>query len=97
MATLYITEFLPRSTGTFQVAVIPPVAEQTVAIGISSVASAAFNSNTGLVRLCCDSPCSVAWGLAPIASSTTCRLPANGVEYFNVSSPGMKVAVITNN
>ncbi len=106
MATLYITEFqalgqagLPPwgygPNAPTQAAQQPPIAEQAVAIGGTSVASAAFGGATVLVRLHTDAICSVEFGSAPIATATTARMAAGQTEYFGVS-PGMKVAVITN-
>lgn len=96
MAVLYITELTTYQTfNIIPAAAMPPVAEQTVAIGGSSTQSNAFNAKTGLVRLNCDSTCSIEFGTNPTASSTTARLAANQTEYF-VVTPGSKVAVITN-
>jgi hypothetical protein len=95
MATLYVTEFPPNMPSALQVASMPPIAEQTVAIGVGSAASNAFNGATGLVRLHADVVCSVAFGASPTAAATNARLAAGQTEYFAVR-PGMKVAVITN-
>lgn len=108
MATLYITEFqalgqasLPTyasgPNGPSQAALQPPVAEQTVAIGGASAASAAFNASTSLVRIHTDAICSVEFGTAPTATTSTARMVAGQTEYFGVV-PGqsLKVAVITN-
>jgi hypothetical protein len=77
---------------------MPPITEQTLAIG-ASVASAPFNALTRFVRLACDSVCSIAWSSAanptPNATTSNMRLAANQTEYFGVS-PGMKLAVIAN-
>lgn len=100
MATLYITEYatvatLPNATG--QVALEPAIAEQTVAIGVSSAASAAFNAKTRLVRLHTDSVCSIKLGLSPTAAATNGRLAANQTEFRAVPENGsFQVAVITN-
>lgn len=111
MATLYITEFqaigyaggptwAAGTNGPTQAAQQPAVANQTVAIGGASVASAAFNAATTLVRLHTDSICSIAFTLPgsttdPVATATSARMAANQTEYFGVV-PGTKVAVITN-
>ena len=108
MATLYITEFQaigyagmpPLAAGTngpTQAAQQPVVAEQTVTIGGSSTASAAFNAATTLVRLHTDSICSIEFGTAPTATTATARMVAGQTEYFGVPQAGaLKVAVITN-
>ena len=99
MATLYVTEFAgvggDNQGATVGVLAQPPVAEQTVAIGGGSLASAAFNALTTFVRLHSDVICSVEFGAAPTASATTARMAAGQTEYFHVVA-GQKVAVITN-
>lgn len=101
MAILYITEYaglMPSPTGgQGQVPFEPPIAEQTVAIGATTVPSAAFNAKTRMVRLHTDAICSVSFGTAPTATATNQRFAANQTEYKGVP-PGMayKVAVITN-
>lgn len=72
----------------------PPIAEQTpVAIGASSTQSAAFNDRTRFVRLHCDAPCRVAFGVNPTAGANSKRMAAGQTEFFGVR-PGQKVAVI---
>jgi hypothetical protein len=109
MAMLYITELeslaTPEVGGNAQIAQMPPVAEQTLAIGASSVASSPFNKRTKYVRLETDSICAIAFGpatpgpTAAVASGTsatatgTARMAANTVEYFGVVA-GYEVAVI---
>jgi hypothetical protein len=99
MAKLYITEFagqdLDMRGGLMPVALTPSVADQVLAIGGTSVQSAAFNAATGFVRLATDAVCSVKFGSAPTATVNTMRLAADSVEYLGVS-PGDKVAVISN-
>lgn len=103
MAVLYVTEFAKQGrdlagylnqNGCPEQ---PPTAEQTVAIGAGSAASAAFNAGTAIVRIHADAICSVAFGTAPTATATSMRLAAGQTEYFTVA-PGsaFKVAVITN-
>lgn len=105
MAILYITECeslaIPGEGGNMQIAHMPPVAEQTLAIGGSSASSSAFNTSTRFVRVETDAICAIAFGSAPTAAaavgtgtaSGTLRMNANTVEYFGVS-PGHKIAVI---
>lgn len=108
MATLYITEFIEpgaahgRSPSMGQQGA---VATQTVAIGGSSTASAAFNANTNMVRLHNDNggPCSIIFstpaqlkaGTTPTATTSHPRMAANQTEYYGVI-PGQIVAVISN-
>lgn len=98
MATLFITEFedLPGSRGgqVVQAVKVPPIAEQTVAIGVSTQSSA-FNTNTKIVRLHTDAICSVKFGTNPTALTTSMRMAADTTEYFYVNA-AHKVAVVTN-
>lgn len=72
MTTLYIAEIASLGIDAHGVAVLapsmPPAAEQTVAIGGSSAASAAFGGTTRFVRIHTDSICSIAFGAAPTAT-----------------------------
>jgi len=99
MATLYITEFaqagLDALNNPMPFASAPPKATQTVAITVGSVASAAFNPDTRLVRVHADAICSIEFGAAPVAAATSARMSAGQTEYYSVRG-GMKVAVITN-
>jgi hypothetical protein len=100
MGTLYVTEYqsmgqVPNSGP--QMPLEPPVAEQTVSIGVSSTSSSAFNSKTRFVRLHPDSICSVELGVSPTATTSTARMAANTTEYRSVPEGGsFKVAVISN-
>lgn len=98
MASLYIAEFTTLGApwgNVVQSGQTPPVTEQKLAIGVSSVQSAAFGSKTLIVRISTDAICSVAFGDNPTATSNNARMAANQTEYFAVV-PGQKVAVITN-
>ena len=103
MATLYITEFgniwrqsgLPGDIG--QIALQPPLAEQTVSLSGSSAQSSAFNSKTQFVRLHTDAICSIEFGTNPTATTAKARMAANQTEYFAVDAgTSMIVAGITN-
>ena len=101
MATLYITEFFSMGqdgTGrTSPVPMVPPSAEQVLAISVSSVASAAFSANTTLVRICSDVTCSIAWGTSPTATGVSARIPANvPMDFVVKQGSNFKVAVIAN-
>src|SRR5262245_25272589 len=99
MAKLYVTEFdeLPSiANSPATVASTPALVDQTpVAIGGGSLQSAAFSTNTRIVRLHCDAVCSIAFGTNPTADANSARMAANQTEYFRVRA-GQKVAVITN-
>ena len=93
MATLYLAEFAESDVNSSKE---PPISEQTIAIGGSSVScSAAFHAHTRLVRINTDAICSIAIGAAPTATATKRRMAANQTEYFSVEG-GFKLAVITN-
>ena len=105
MAVLFISEFANlaatsgRDTNVFP---MPPVAEQTVAIGASSAQSSAFSAVTNFIRVCADAVCSIEIGASslnsgtgPAATATKMRIPANVPEYFAVR-PGQILAVIQN-
>jgi hypothetical protein len=100
MAVLYISEFsrvYAAGEQSASFAVQPPIAEQTVAIGAGSVASASFNAATTFVRLHTDAICSIEFGAAPTATATKARMAAGTTEYFAVAAnSNQKVAVITN-
>lgn len=100
MATFFITEYAELAIGPAgrvgQMPVDPPVAAQTVAIGVAA-SSAAFNAKTRFVRFHCDAICSFLVGTAPTAATTDSRMAANQTEYHAVP-PGAsyKVSVISN-
>lgn len=98
MAVLYITEYSSAPNSVNDIPSIPANASQTVAIGGSTTASSAFQSNTTLIGLSSDAVCSVAFGTAPTATATTRRIAANTVEQYVKVPQGQnfKVAAITN-
>jgi hypothetical protein len=102
MATLYITEhasqvrdaagYLVQGTPAY-----PATAEQTVAVGASSTASAVLQPNTTIVELVSDVVCSIAVGVAPTAAATNRRIPANVPVQIGVpANSGFQIAVINN-
>lgn len=100
MAVLFITEYaglMPSPGGGLgQVPMEPPLAEQTVAIGVEAK-SAAFNSKTRVVRLHTDAICSVLLGTAPTATTGSGRMAANQSEFRGVPlGQAFKVSAITN-
>ena len=93
MAKVYIAEYVQVDENT---AKEPPLAEQTVVIGVASVQSSnAFNALTRLIRVHTDAICSLAIGSNPTATTNTRRLAANTTEYFGAES-GQRIAIITN-
>ena len=62
MAILYVTEFQNMAgigSRPTNVAPLPPVAEQVVAIGVGSTQSNPFGSSTRMIRVIADTSCSV--------------------------------------
>ena len=102
MANLSIREYetlmVAQNGGVVPVGVEPAIATQLIAIGGSSVQSAAFNARTKFVRVGNDAICNILFGTNPTAINAagggTGRLAADHVEYWGVS-PGQKLAVIT--
>ena len=93
MATVYVAEFAAID---LNVGREPPLAEQTVAIGGSSVqCSNAFHTCTRVIRVHTDAICSIAIGANPTATASKRRMAANQTEYFGAES-GHKLAAITN-
>jgi hypothetical protein len=67
------------------------LSSQSVAIGASSVQSAAINART--VRLCSKVDVYIAFGDNPVATSASILLPAGAVEYFQIDK-GSKIACL---
>jgi hypothetical protein len=102
MSTLYVAEYeklLVDSNGNVVMAPHePPLAEQTISIGVSSAkATNPFSSRTKFVQLSTDVVCSVAFGNPAnlAATSSNQRLGANAIVFKGVN-PGDSVAAITN-
>lgn len=96
MSTLYITEL---NTPVLDTSVInqPEITSQTVTVSGATAASAAFQTQTSVVRIHCDGICSVKFGLAPTATTANMRMVAGQTEYFHVAQgSALKVAAITN-
>lgn len=97
MAKLHITEFQYMENandigGVPQIARLPGTT-QVVTYTTSSVQSTAFDQLTRFVRVISDTPCAIAYGTNPTATTSSMKLSANVAEYFGVSA-GNKIAVI---
>lgn len=97
MAKLHITEFQYMENandigGVPQIARLPGTT-QVVTYTTSSVQSTAFGALTRFVRVISDTPCAVAYGTNPTATTSSMKLSANVAEYFGVAT-GNKIAVI---
>lgn len=98
--TVYLTEYAgilvgPQGIQT-QVALEPPLANQTVTSSGASAQSAAVNAQTRFVRVTTDSIICVLSGTNPTATTAMRRMAADTVEYFAVPlGQSFKFAVIT--
>jgi hypothetical protein len=99
MAVLYITEY--SRTGSSQYSqeipapLEPPVAEQTVSIGVASAQSSALNNTTRLIAVHADAICHIAIAANPTATTSNRRIPADGTWFVCVPpESGFKIAVI---
>ncbi len=100
MAKLYVAEFahLPLDDRGRPVMAppMPPLAETTVAIGMTSTQSAnVFSSVTRYAQIHTDAICSIAFGTNPTATTANQRLASNETRFVGVN-PGDLIAVIAN-
>jgi hypothetical protein len=103
MSTLYIAEVTKLGIDAQGASIIapqmPPIAEQTVTIGMSSLPSEPFSGHTRFVQIHTDAMCSIAFsptpGATPSATTSNQRLGANETRFYAVN-PGDLVAVIAN-
>jgi len=98
MAFLYITEFAGLDPGggrNTQVAALPPLFEQKLAIG-GEIDTAALLAKTKIVRLHTDAICHIAYVTSgnPVANATKLRMSAEATEYFAVAGGGV-ISVIS--
>lgn len=98
--TVYLTEFAGILVGPQgvqnQVALEPPLADQTITSSGVTAASSAVNAQTRIVRITTDSIICVVSGTAPTATTGKRRMAADTVEYFAVPlGASWKFAVIT--
>lgn len=102
MAKLYISEFAGvtwggNSTTTNQLIAapnMPPMAEQSIDIGMASNKSAAFSAQTRFIQINCDAACCIAVGSSSItASASYHRMAADETRWYGVN-PGLYIAVI---
>lgn len=96
MGLLFISEYPQNSIDTPTLVMEPSTVSQVVTF-TTSTQSAAFRTDTRMVRLHNDatSPVAFKFGTNPTAvSGTDARMAANQTEYFKVN-PGFKVAAVT--
>jgi hypothetical protein len=104
MSTLYITEYVGMAevgrfapaSGVAHFGQEPGTDQAPITIGATHAESAAFGTNTKLIRVHTDVVCSILISAAGTAATTSNkRLAANQTEYFGVSA-GQKLSVIAN-
>lgn len=84
---------LARDSNGNVVYVIAPGVVQKITTSGTTAPSAAFGTNTTIIRICCTAAVHYTLGAAPVADATMTYLPANVVEYIGVV-PGQKIAFI---
>lgn len=94
--TEYASDMVSTVRGAAQIAVDPPLAVQILALGGTSVPSAAFNAATKYIRICVSGVDAriVNNTASPVADAATSERMAVGTEFRGVT-PGNKIAVIT--
>jgi hypothetical protein len=95
MAALYISEHNAGASAGLPLVRWPALQTQVVAIGGSSQQSAPFGGGSRIIRVHCDSVCSIFIGPNPTATTLHPRLAANQTEYMEINA-GDQLAVIAN-
>lgn len=97
MATLYVVETERPRNQWVNIANMPDIATQTVAIGGSSARTTnPFNAKTAIITISTDAICSIKIGGSSVTAATTdFRLPADNIISFSVQ-PNQYIAVISN-
>jgi hypothetical protein len=95
MAVLYISEHNAGASAGLPLVRWPALATQSVAIGGSSQQSNPFGGGTRIIRVHCDSVCSIFIGPNPTATTSHPRLAASQTEYLEINA-GDQLAVIAN-
>lgn len=101
MTKLYISEYSGLAAVDMDGSVLamaqPPIATQVVDYTAGVTPSAAFNAATKLVELHNDSICSLAFGVAPVATVNNMRYAAGERNVIGVpAGSNFKVSAITN-
>ena len=89
-----VTEFSLLAPSGVQVAMMPPLVDQTpITTSGTTAQSSAFSGDTKLIRAWCDTQSAIVIGANPTATTNNLPLSAGSAEYFNVI-PGQKAAFI---
>lgn len=101
MTKLYVTEYSDAfhggSTDSASFVTEPATNDQVVDYTAGHAESTAFKNNTRLVRISTDAICSVAFGTAPVATTSNSRMAAGTERIIGVPmGAGFKVSAITN-
>lgn len=84
---------LPMDDYGQRIQVLRPDLAQTVAIGVTSHASAPFGAATTVIRVVATAPCFITLGRTPATADAGHYLPAGAPEYFRVV-PGERLATL---
>jgi hypothetical protein len=96
---LFISEYngIGITTGVVAQIAVEPSKDQVVDFSGGVTSSAAVSNNASYVRLICDTQCSVQFGTAPTATTSTKLLSAGVPEYFSIpKGQAYKISVIAN-
>jgi hypothetical protein len=100
MAKLFIAEyanFAGAPNHLIQAPLEPPQAEQVIDFTSGPAVSNVFSQYTRLIRLVCDTPCSVSIGVNPTANADSGRMPADTVEFRGIpEGSAFKISAISN-
>lgn len=94
-STCNVTEFLLYAPSGVQVADLDEMVtdQSPITTSGSSAQSAAFNGDTKMIQVSCDTQSALAYGASPTATTSNMTIPAGAFIYFKVTS-GKKVAFI---
>jgi hypothetical protein len=94
-STCNVTEFLLYAPSGVQVADLDSLVtdQSPITTSGSSAQSAAFNGDTKMIQISCDTQSAMAYGSNPTATTSSMTIPAGSFIYYKVTA-GKKVAFI---
>jgi hypothetical protein len=94
-STCNVTEFLLYAPGGVQIADLDSLVTDQSPITTSGTTaqSAAFNGDTKMIQISCDTQSAMAYGANPSATTSNMTIPAGAFIYYKVTA-GKKVAFI---